>query len=250
MTDTQNLTRAQVAAVMDATLLKPEATHADVDKLVAEAAQLGCGAVCVSPSMLPVTRVDFSDATNSTSTPAVATVVGFPSGKHATLVKATEARFAVEHGAVEVDVVVDIAKAIVGDANSLISELMTIREAVPQPVILKVILETALLDEPAIRACVRACAAIGADYVKTSTGFHPAGGASVEAVEIMADELRKQDKLATFGMSEDLRRNVGALGIKASGGIRTWEAALQMIAAGATRLGVSSPQAILDGAPA
>ena len=104
MTDTQNLTRAQVAAVMDATLLKPEATHADVDKLVAEAAQLGCGAVCVSPSMLPVTRVDFSDATNSTSTPAVATVVGFPSGKHATLVKATEARFAVEHGAVEVDV--------------------------------------------------------------------------------------------------------------------------------------------------
>ena len=141
---------------MDATLLKPEATHADVDKLVAEAAQLGCGAVCVSPSMLPVTRVDFSDATNSTSTPAVATVVGFPSGKHATLVKATEARFAVEHGAVEVDVVVDIAKAIVGDANSLISELMTIREAVPQPVILKVILETALLDEPAIRACVRA----------------------------------------------------------------------------------------------
>lgn len=240
------LTCEQVAAAMDATILKPEATREDVDALVAEARELGCGAVCVSPSMLPVSFSSDSDA--NSGTPAVATVAGFPSGKHATLVKATEARFAVEHGAEEVDVVVDVARAIAGDANALISELMTIREAVPQPVILKVILETALLSEEAIRACVRACIAVGADYVKTSTGFHPAGGASVEAVEIMADELRKANKLASFGMDEDLRRNLGALGIKASGGIRTWDAALAMIDAGATRLGVSAPRAILDGA--
>lgn len=236
---TRQLTREQVARIMDATLLKPEANRSDVNALVAEAQSLGCGAVCVSPSMLPV-----SDATSTDLT--VATVAGFPSGKHATLVKATEARFAVENGAEEVDVVVDIAAAAAGDSNALISELMTIREAVPQPVILKVILETALLGEDALRICVRACEAVGADYVKTSTGYHPAGGATVEAVRMMADELRQMGKLAPLGMSEDIRRNTGLLGIKASGGIRTWDAAVQMIEAGATRLGVSSPRAILE----
>lgn len=246
--NSQTLTREQVASIMDATLLKPEATREDVDALIAEARELGCGAVCVSPSMIPAAPADSSDSDATAGAPVIATVAGFPSGKHATLVKATEARFAVELGADEVDVVVDVARAIAGDTNALISELMTIREAVPQPVILKVILETALLSEEAIRACVRACVAVGADYVKTSTGFHPAGGASMEAVEIMADELRKANKLASFGMGEDLRRNLGALGIKASGGIRTWDAAVAMIDAGATRLGVSSPRAILEGA--
>ena len=106
------------------------------------------------------------------------------------------------------------------------------REAVPQPVVLKGILETALLGEEQFAVAVEACVLAGADYVKTSTGFHPAGGASVEAVRAM-------------------KRAIGnrRVGIKASGGIRTYEDAEAMVAAGATRLGVSAARAILDGAP-
>ncbi len=233
------LTKQQVAAVIDSTILKPEATREDVARLIAEARELGCGAVCVSPSMLPLTDVD------GESDPLIATVAGFPSGKHAALIKATEARFAVEQGAAEVDVVVDVAAAIAGDENALMSELMTVREAVPQPVTLKVILESATLSEESLRTAVRVCIAVGADYVKTSTGFHPAGGATVEAVRIMADELRKANKLAPFGMGEQERRAAGLIGVKASGGIRDWDAAVAMIEAGATRLGVSAAVAIL-----
>jgi deoxyribose-phosphate aldolase len=221
-------TRAQVAAVMDATLLKPEASRADAASLVATAAELGCGAVCVSPSMLPL---------DVPETLRTATVVGFPSGKHHPLVKAAEARLAVNAGAVEVDMVIDIANALAGDANALISEIVAVREAVPHPVVLKVILESALLDEQQLRTACRAAKTAGADYVKTSTGFHPAGGASVAAVEIMADEVGGAP-------------GAGGLGIKASGGIRDWDTAVAMIAAGATRLGVSAPAAILAGAPA
>lgn len=221
-------TRVQVAALMDATLLKPEASHDDVAALVETAAPLGCGAVCVSPSMLPLR--DIPDALT------VATVVGFPSGKHHPLVKASEARLAVSSGAEEVDMVVDIANALAGDENALISEIVAVREAVPRPVVLKVILESALLDEPRLRTACRAAKTAGADYVKTSTGFHPAGGASVAAVRIMADEVG--GPAAT-----------GGLGVKASGGIRDWDTAVAMIAAGATRLGVSAPAAVLAGAP-
>lgn len=239
------LSRADVAGVIDSTLLKPEATREDVARLIAEAERLGCGAVCVSPSMLPVDGLFSSDAARADI--RVATVAGFPSGKHASLIKATEARWAVEQGAQEVDVVIDIAVAIAGDTNALIAELMAVREAVPQPVVLKVILESAALNEEQLRAAVRVCAQVGADYVKTSTGFHPAGGASVEAVEIMADELRTLRVLAPFGMGEQERVASGLVGIKASGGIRDWDSAVAMIAAGATRLGVSSAQAILEG---
>jgi deoxyribose-phosphate aldolase len=166
-----------------------------------------------------------------------ATVVGFPSGKHHPLVKAAEARLAVSAGAVEIDMVIDIANALAGDANALISEIVAVREAVPHPVVLKVILESALLDEQQLRTACRAAKTAGADYVKTSTGFHPAGGASVAAVEIMADEVGGAP-------------GAGGLGVKASGGIRDWDTAVAMIAAGATRLGVSAPAAILAGAPA
>ena len=102
--NSQTLTREQVASIMDATLLKPEATREDVDALIAEARELGCGAVCVSPSMIPAAPADSSDSDATAGAPVIATVAGFPSGKHATLVKATEARFAVELGADEVDV--------------------------------------------------------------------------------------------------------------------------------------------------
>ncbi|WP_231699718.1 MULTISPECIES: deoxyribose-phosphate aldolase [Corynebacterium] len=227
---------------MDATVLKPEATRADVDRLISDALRLSCGAICVSPSMLPVAVPEESGL-------VVATVAGFPSGKHASLIKATEARFAVQNGADEVDVVIDIAAAIAEDRNALISELMTVREAVPQPAVLKVIVESAALTEQQLRTAVQACIAVGVDYVKTSTGFHPAGGASVRAVEIMAEELRCAGKLAPCGLPDVMRQQQGLMGIKASGGIRDWDSAVAMVAAGATRLGVSAPEAILSSRP-
>lgn len=237
--DRAELSREAVAAILDATLLKPEASRDDVATLIREASDLGCGAVCVSPSMLPVGSL-VDDATLR-----IATVAGFPSGKHASLVKATEARYAAQCGADEIDVVIDVAAALAKDQNALLGELVTVREAVPHPLVLKVILESAVLDEEQLRTAVRASVQAGADYVKTSTGFHPAGGASVEAVSIMADELRKLGKLAPFGMGEEERIAAGLVGIKASGGIRDWEAAVAMIEAGATRLGVSAAAQVL-----
>lgn len=243
--DRSKVSREAVAAILDATLLKPEASRDDVAALVREATELGCGAVCVSPSMLPLGSVVPSDSLGSDATLRIATVAGFPSGKHASLVKATEARYAAQLGADEIDVVIDVAAALAKDQNALLAELITVREAVPHPLVLKVIVESALLDEEQLRTAVRACVQAGADYVKTSTGFHPAGGASVEAVSIMADELRKLGKLAPFGMGEEERIAVGLVGIKASGGIRDWDAALAMIEAGATRLGVSAAAKVL-----
>lgn len=243
--DRSKVSREAVAAILDATLLKPEASRDDVAALVREATELGCGAVCVSPSMLPLGSVVSSGSSGADATLCIATVAGFPSGKHASLVKATEARYAAQLGAEEIDVVIDVAAALAKDQNALLAELITVREAVPHPLVLKVIVESALLDEEQLRTAVRVCVQAGADYVKTSTGFHPAGGASVEAVSIMADELRKLGKLAPFGMGEEERIAAGLVGIKASGGIRDWDAALAMIEAGATRLGVSAAAKVL-----
>jgi deoxyribose-phosphate aldolase len=215
-------TREQVAALVDHTLLKPEATAAEVAAVAKEAAALGAYAVCVSPSMVP-------HAVHA-GVP-VATVAGFPSGKHMPEIKAGEATLAVTFGASEVDMVIDIGAAIAGDIDAVQSEIAAVRAAVPNTV-LKVIVESAALltlaGEQTLIAVCRAAEAAGADFVKTSTGFHPAGGASQAAVTLMAD---------TVG---------GRLGVKASGGIRTAEAALAMLDAGATRLGLSGTRAVLD----
>lgn len=217
-------TRNQVAALVDHTLLKPEATAADVAAVVAEAAELGVYAVCVSPSMVPV-------AANAGGV-RIATVAGFPSGKHLPEVKAREAALAVASGAGEVDMVIDVGAALAGDIEAVRSDIAAVRAAVPTAV-LKVIVESAvLLTAAGDRALVDVCRAAedaGADFVKTSTGFHPAGGASVAAVALMAD---------TVG---------GRLGVKASGGIRTAADAVAMLDAGATRLGLSGTRAVLDG---
>ena len=211
--------RADVARMIDHTLLKPEATPDQVSALIDEAAELGCFSVCVSPNQLPV------------STPesvAVATVVGFPSGAHKPEIKAAEAARAVEDGADEVDMVINLSKAATGDWDAVEADIRAVREAIPNA-LLKVIIESAVLDDDAIVAACRASESAGADFVKTSTGFHPAGGASEHAVTLM-------------------RETVGdRLGVKASGGIRTREAAEAMVAAGASRLGLSSSKAILEG---
>lgn len=216
------MNRAEVAAMIDHTLLKPEATPAQVQALLAEAAELGTFSVCVSPSQLPI---------RPAGGVKVATVCGFPSGAHHSTVKAIEAADAVQRGADEVDMVIDLSQAVTGDFDAVEADVRAVRDAVPAPTLLKVIIESAALTDEQIVGCCRAAEAAGADFVKTSTGFHPAGGASVHAVALMAE---------TVG---------GRLGVKASGGIRTAADALAMIDAGATRLGLSASAAILAGLP-
>jgi deoxyribose-phosphate aldolase len=163
---------------------------------------------------------------------SVATVAGFPSGKHLPEIKAREAALAVAAGAAEVDVVLDVGAALSGDFAAVTAEVAAVRKAVPTAV-LKVIVESAALlslaDADTLTATCRAAADGGADFVKTSTGFHPAGGASVTAISIMA---------AAVGAD---------LGVKASGGIRTAADAIALLEAGATRLGLSGTAAVLDG---
>jgi deoxyribose-phosphate aldolase len=223
-------TRAQLAALVDHTLLKPEATDADVVALVAEGTELGVYAVCVSPSMVP-TAVKASGAAGAGGV-RVAAVAGFPSGKHVSEVKALEAARAVASGASEIDMVIDVGAALAGDIDAVRRDIEAVRAATAGAV-LKVIVESAVLlghaSSGTLADVCRAAEDAGADFVKTSTGFHPAGGASVEAVAVMAD---------TVG---------GRLGIKASGGIRTAAGAVAMLDAGATRLGLSGTRTVLDG---
>ncbi|MDQ7992279.1 MAG: deoxyribose-phosphate aldolase [Propionicimonas sp.] len=218
------LNRAELARYVDHTLLSPTATAADVAALLAEAAELGTYSICVSPSMLPVAGGD--------PRVKVATVCGFPSGKHTPATKAAEAAESVARGADEVDMVIDLGLAKAGDADGLTAEIAAVRASVPAPRVLKVIIESAALTDAEIVLACRCAEAAGADFVKTSTGFHPSGGASVHALERMA---------ATVG---------GRLGVKASGGIRDHATAIAMIEAGATRLGLSGTRAVLDGATA
>lgn len=210
-----------IASFIDHTLLKPEATAADVRALIEEAARLHTFSVCVSPSALPVEVPEGLK---------VATVCGFPSGAHHSAIKAAEAADSAKRGADEVDMVINLAQACSNDFAAVEADIRAVREALPQEVLLKVILETAALSDEQITECCLAAERAGAEFVKTSTGFHPAGGASVHAVELMH---------AAVG---------GRLGIKASGGIRDYETAQQMIDAGATRLGCSSSAAIIEGA--
>jgi deoxyribose-phosphate aldolase len=211
--------------MVDHTLLKPEATDADVAALVAEAAELGAYAVCVSPSMVPV-------AERADGGVRVASVAGFPSGKHVSSIKASEAAQAVAAGACEVDMVIDVGAAVAGEIAAVRADIAAVRGGTDGAV-LKVIIESAALlalaDERTLLEVCRAAEDAGADFVKTSTGFHPAGGASVHAVALMSQAVG------------------GRLGVKASGGIRTAQDAVAMLDAGATRLGLSGTRAVLDG---
>ncbi|MDR6198300.1 deoxyribose-phosphate aldolase [Microbacterium sp. SORGH_AS428] len=212
-----------IARYVDHTLLKPEATTADVAATIEEAAALGAYSVCLSPSVLPVIIPDGLK---------LAVVVGFPSGKHHSQIKAAEAALAASEGADEIDMVIDVGAAIEGRYDAVESDIRAVREAAPAPVVLKVIIESAALSDEAIVAVSQAAERAGADFVKTSTGFHPSGGATVHAVELM-------------------KQTVGdRLEVKASGGIRTREDAEAMIAAGATRLGLSSTRAVVEGSVA
>lgn len=219
MTD---LSRTELAQYIDHTLLKPEATTADVRALCADAVELGAFSICISPSLIPTA------AAEDLGEVKIATVCGFPSGKHVAAIKAAEAAQAVADGAHEVDMVIDIGMIREGRADLTEAEIRAVREAIPSA-LLKVIIEAAALTDDQIVAACRAAETAGADFVKTSTGFHPSGGASIEAVRLM-------------------RETVGdRLGVKASGGIRDYAAAIAMIEAGASRLGLSGTAKVLDG---
>ncbi|MGZ0712995.1 deoxyribose-phosphate aldolase (plasmid) [Coraliomargarita sp. W4R53] len=213
------MTIANLERYVDHTLLAPAATTADIEAAIAQAAELGTYSVCLSPSVLPVDLPPHLK---------LAVVVGFPSGKHHSEIKAAEARLAAAQNVDEIDMVIDFGAAIEGRYADVEADIRAVREAAPRPVVLKVILESAALSDEAIVACCRAAEAAGADFVKTSTGFHPAGGASIHAVSLMKNTVGDR------------------LEVKASGGIRTRSDAEAMIAAGASRLGLSSTRAILE----
>lgn len=211
--------KKQLAAMVDHTLLKPEATRAQVEALVAEGVELGTYSVCVSPSQVPL-KVPESLK--------LCVVCGFPSGAHATNTKAVEAREAVAAGADEVDMVVNLSWVKDGLWDRVQADIAAVKKEVPAPKLLKVIIESAALTDEEIVKCCQAAQAAGADFVKTSTGFHPAGGASTHAVALM-------------------RQTVGdTMGVKASGGIHTGAEALAMVEAGASRLGLSGTRKVLE----
>lgn len=216
-----SISRADLARLTDHTLLRTDATMADVLALVGQAGDLGVLAVCVSPSMLPLTVVPASLR--------LATVCGFPSGKHTTAMKVAEAAESTRLGADEVDVVIDLGLVRAGRYREITAEVEAVRGEVG---LLKVIIESAALSDDEIVAVCQAIVEGGADFVKTSTGFHPAGGATEHAVRLMSQ---------TVGPD---------IGVKAAGGIRSYQQACALVEAGATRLGMSATAEVLAAAPA
>lgn len=218
-----HLTRASLAKYMDHTLLKPEATAADIDRIVAEARQYGTASVCVNPYW--VARVAAGLAGSGVKT---CTVIGFPLGATSTASKVAETRDATAHGAQEIDMVINIGELKADNDDAVRSDISAVANAAHEAgALLKVIIETCLLsDEEKRRACKLSVAG-GADFVKTSTGFST-GGATTSDITLMRETVGPE------------------LGVKASGGIRTLEAAEAMIEAGATRLGISAAVSILE----
>jgi deoxyribose-phosphate aldolase len=212
----------KLTSMIDHTLLKPEATTAQIEQLCAEARRFGFASVCVNP-----THVRLCARLLQGSPVRVCTVVGFPLGASLPEVKAYETRQAIRDGATEIDMVVNIGALKDKNADLVARDIAAVvNTAHASGALVKVIIEAALLtDEEKIAAC-RLAKAAGAEYVKTSTGFGP-GGATVQDVVLM-------------------RQTVGPeMGVKAAGGIRTLADAEKMVEAGATRLGVSASVKIM-----
>ena len=216
------MTRTELAALLDHSVLKPESTDADVRAGADLVRRFGVGYYCVQPAWVQLAAA-LLDATPA----RVVAVIGFPHGCDEPPVKAQAARLAVTHGARELDMVLNIGALKSARTQAVADDIADVVRAAPGTPV-KVILETAVLEEAEKRlACGIACEA-GAAFVKTSTGFHPAGGATVADVRL-------------------LRECVGrGIGVKASGGIRTLDDALAMIGAGANRIGTSASAQILE----
>lgn len=207
---------ARIAEFIDHTMLKAETTRAEIDQLCAEAVEHEFAAVCVNPVWVPRCAEKLKG-----SRVALATVVGFPLGANQPEIKAAEAALAIRQGATEIDMVAAVGHIKSGDWNHVADDISAVVRAASGTLV-KVIIESAHLTPVEIIKASAIAREAGAQYVKTSTGFHAAGGASAEAVALM-------------------RLVVGdALGVKASGGVRDCATALRMIANGATRIGTSS----------
>jgi len=213
-----------IARFIDHTLLKAGATEAEIGQLCEEARQHGFYSVCVNGGW-----VDFCREQLAGSSVKIAAVAGFPLGANASRVKALEAAAAVHDGAAEIDMVLPVGLVLQGRFGAVSQDVSAVVKAVEGSAIVKVILETALLDDRQIAEACRVSEAAGAHYVKTSTGFGP-GGATEAHVRLMRASVYK------------------GIGVKASGGIRDTETAIRMLEAGANRLGTSAGVAITSGA--
>lgn len=211
-----------IAAMIDHTLLKQDATEQQIIKLCQEAKTYGFASVCVNPMWVETAAQQLKDAS-----PKVCTVIGFPLGAMTKETKAFETKDAIRKGATEIDMVIPVGALKAGQDEIVKEHIEAVVEAA-EGTLVKVIIETCLLtDEEKVRACEIAKAA-GADYVKTSTGFST-GGATKEDIALMRQTVGKE------------------MGVKASGGVRSLEDVEKMIAAGATRIGASSGVAIIQG---
>ena len=211
-----------LAKVIDHTLLKPTATRADIEKLCQEAKEHGFFSVCINPCWVSAVRDLLKGSGVKTCT-----VIGFPLGANTTEAKVFEAKNALENGADELDMVINIGALKGKDYQTVSQDIRQIR-ALGNDFVLKVIIETSeLTDEEKVKACQLAAEA-GADFVKTSTGFS-SGGATAHDVALMKKSIPAN------------------MQVKASGGVRTREDAQAMLAAGATRLGASSSIKIIEG---
>lgn len=218
------LTPAAIAPYIDHTLLKPEASREQVLQVAAEAREHGFASVCINPVWVSTVAEALAGSDVRTCT-----VIGFPLGAGTTATKVFDASRAADDGADELDMVIDIAAARAGEQERLVQDIRAVAEvAHAKGKLLKVIIETCLLQDDAKVLACRAAVEAGADFVKTSTGFN-GPGAKVEDVTLM-------------------RSTVGPeIGVKASGGVRSYKDAVAMIEAGATRIGASSGVAIVGG---
>ena len=233
------MTGKDIAKLIDHTLLSPQATQKEITNLCMEAQCFSFASVCVNPFY-----VKFCSELLNDSPVKVCTVIGFPLGANTTSVKIFEAQTAVKDGADEIDMVINVGKAIENDFDFILKEVKSVKDSlkileseVSKKIILKVILETCFLSDFQIVECCKASVSGGADFVKTSTGFASPkssegqllpNGASVHHVQLM-------------------RKTVGEkIGVKASGGIRSYNTLIQMVEAGATRIGTSSGVSIVQ----
>ncbi len=220
------MTPEQIAAIIDHTLLSATSTEQDIVRICAEAKQYGFATVCVNPYWVPTAARELAG-----SRVGVTTVVGFPLGASRSEIKMAEAEDAIRAGATEIDMVLNVGALKSGQTAAVKKDIELVVQACRGKAAVKVIIETCYLTDEEKRAASRLCKEAGADFVKTSTGFGT-GGATAEDIALIRGVVGPE------------------MGIKASGGVRNLETALELTEAGATRLGASSSVAIVTGGTA
>jgi len=219
--------KAEVAKRIDHAVLKAEMTEADVKANAAMCRARGVGALCVRPCDVALAARELAGSDTT-----VVSVVGFPHGSNRSETKAFEARLAIDEGAAELDMVMNIGKFLSGDYAYVQQDIeAVVAEAKPRGVLVKVILESCLLTLEQVACACKLAEAAGADFVKTSTGL-ASGGATPEVIDVMVKTVGDTMK------------------IKASGGLRNWASAVAYLDQGCSRLGIGATEAVLDGAEA